>query len=197
MQKVKEFLTGNAFVIIMILIVVCNLFVVGFMQASGESMEPTIHDGSFLIVQKAGYTPVRNDIVVAWNGRYPIVKRVVGLPGETVEITEDGKIMVDGKEYPNYFFVSAYIDNAGYVGREITLGEGEYFLIGDNRQNSKDSRMIGPVNRNKIFGKVIFVFDGDGDSYKENAEEFEKYFTEGTWSTVVGIDGDYETDSAD
>lgn len=165
MGKIKKFILDNLFVIAMIAIACTNLFVVGVMKTEGESMEPTVHEGSFVIVQKACYTPERNDVVVAWPGTYPIIKRVVGMPGETVEVTTDGVVLVNGEEYDDKLNLSAYIDGADYVGKEITLGDNEYFLLGDNRPHSKDSRMIGPVSGKKIVGKVVYIFDGEEDPF--------------------------------
>lgn len=169
MRKVGKFLLDYIFIIIMTCIIVCNLFIVGVMKTSGTSMEPTIHAGSYILVKKFDLQLERNQVVVAWHDTYRIVKRIVGLPGETVEIKEDGTILVNGEEYDNEF-QGAWFDGAMYVGKEITLGEDEYFLMGDNRPNSSDSRMNGPVSRDKITGTVQYVFDGEGDPYVENEE---------------------------
>lgn len=129
---------------------------------SGSSMNPTIEDGDKCVVSKLSYylgDPDRYDIV-AYKQRddgnsYYDIKRVIGLPGETVLI-ENGKIYIDGEELTD-MPVDDYIFTGGLADTGCTLGEDEYFLLGDNLNNSRDSRYvnIGSVTKSEILGKVV------------------------------------------
>jgi signal peptidase I len=128
----------------------------------GSSMSPAISDGSRCRVSKAAYilsSPDRYDIV-AYRQRensdsYYDIKRVIGLPGEKVQIA-DGKIYIDGEELSDVPF-DDYIFTAGLADTELTLGDDEYFLMGDNVNNSADSRYvnIGNISEAEILGKVV------------------------------------------
>lgn len=126
----------------------------------GDSMMPTIENGEKHLVNRLVYRikgPGRYDIIVfrldddSSNSYY--VKRVIGLPGETVQI-RDGKIYVDGKEARTYS--DETILSSGVASEKITLGSDEYFVLGDNYNNSEDSRSasVGNIKRSNIIGKV-------------------------------------------
>lgn len=123
-------------------------------------MMPTIESGEKHLVNRLIYRikgPGRYDIIVfrldddSSNSYY--VKRVIGLPGETVQI-RDGKIYVDGKEARTYS--DETILSSGVASEKITLGSDEYFVLGDNYNNSEDSRSasVGNIKRSNIIGKV-------------------------------------------
>ncbi len=129
----------------------------------GISMEPTLSNGQEILIDRFSYffvSPGRGDVVVFLpngneNSHY-YVKRVVGLPGDTISI-QDGYVMIDGIVYEedgNY----DRMEDAGIAATEITLGEDEYFVLGDNRNNSEDSRSsnVGIVMRNYMIGKAWF-----------------------------------------
>lgn len=130
----------------------------------GSSMNSTLYDGDNLILNKISYRfndPERFDIVVFpfRNGSGDnYIKRVIGLPGETVQIDEEGVIYING-EVLNESYGLEVIKKAGRAaGDGVTLGEGEYFVMGDNRNNSEDSRFneVGIVKRSEILGKTNF-----------------------------------------
>lgn len=142
---------------VLLMLALINTFFIGFVRVSGNSMSPTIPNDSLAIVERMGFDIARNDVVVAMSpDGIPVIKRAVGLPGDTLEITEDGDIYINGEKYDNKY-QSAYYPGAAYVGTEITLGDDEYFLLGDNRYDSRDSRFYGPVSKKKIYGTVINV----------------------------------------
>ena len=129
----------------------------------GDSMNPVMSNGDITLINRFAYnmgTPKRGDVVAFKpNGNdrsYYYIKRIVGLPGETVEI-RDGKIYINDKELEEEYITSE-IDDAGIVDEPIKLGTNEYFVLGDDRQNSEDSRTanIGNVKRSEIEGKVWF-----------------------------------------
>ena len=133
----------------------------------GGSMEPTLQDGDNLIVDKLSYRfddPERFDIIVFpfqyQKGVY-YIKRIIGLPGETVWIDLDGSIYIDSGEGMTMLKESygKEIISPEYIGRAsnpVVLGEDEYFVLGDNRNNSSDSRtdMVGNIKRDDIIGKA-------------------------------------------
>lgn len=122
-------------------------FVIGLSAVSGHSMETAYHNGNVIIVRKAFYSIDRFDIVtVSGIPGGIIVKRVIGLPGETVSIT-GGIVHVDGLPLGG--------ESDRYEGNVWVLGEGEYFVMGDNRNSSYDSRDFGAVSKTDITGKVV------------------------------------------
>ncbi|PIT94673.1 signal peptidase I [Candidatus Falkowbacteria bacterium CG10_big_fil_rev_8_21_14_0_10_39_9] len=165
LRKIFEFL--KIVVISLVIILPIRYFIIQPFYVKGASMEPTFHDHQYLIIDEIGYrfnAPKRGDIVVF---RYPqnpqeyFIKRVISLPGERVEI-RDGNIYLYNDQYPEGFVLdeSAYLaDNIKTydLSEEIvTLRAGEYFVLGDNRNASKDSRSFGAVNESFLTGRVMF-----------------------------------------
>lgn len=121
----------------------------------GSSMEPNFHDGQRLFISRFEYmlgAPARGDVVVIRNPDNPnhpdLIKRVVGLPGETVTI-EFGEVYINGLRIDEPY-VSALPRYSG----SFTLGSDEYFVLGDNRVNSRDSYDFGPIKRDTIVGRA-------------------------------------------
>ena len=150
------------------ILIVCMLavfLVAAFGQrvsTAGDSMAPALRNGDVLLINRAVYrikSPARGDIVAfrqEKNGHFS-VKRIVGLPGETVQISE-GKVLIDGQEMTEDIYVSG-IEYAGEAEQPVELGADEYFVIGDNHTASDDSRLpgIGAVNRDEIYGEAWFI----------------------------------------
>ncbi|MEX1052046.1 MAG: signal peptidase I [Patescibacteria group bacterium] len=142
--------------IILVLGLITHYFFYSALVVRGQSMEPSFHDGQVLAVSKISYqigNPERGDIVAMF---FPgetdkrFIKRVIGLPGETV-VVSDGLVYINGQALPE-----AYLPSGQATVPELTrlLGQDEYFVLGDNRSNSSDSRAWGPVPESFIVGKA-------------------------------------------
>ena len=168
---------GGTLLIALVVAFVVRSFIFEPVRVDGNSMYPTLHDGEFMYVSKLEYgssffgipftgigtyftvggEPERFDVVVCnypnrltSNGaRQNFVKRIVGLPGDTVEI-RSGYLYINNVKYDEPF-LAEYIK---YDFGPRTMAEGEYFVMGDNRNNSNDSRATGPISRDMIVGKV-------------------------------------------
>ena len=158
---IKELLAWLAMIAV---VVAATYLVVTFVgqrtQVSGESMETTLSDGDHLIVDKISYRfrdPERYDIVVfpyrlEENTYY--IKRIIGLPGETVQIV-DGYVYINGVQLDEHYG-NEIMEKPGIAAEPVTLGEDEYFVLGDNRNNSQDSRTasVGVIHRDEILGRA-------------------------------------------
>lgn len=128
---------------------------------SGSSMETTLSDGDNLLVDKISYrfdAPKRFDIIVFPDKLEPeiyYIKRIIGLPGESVRIDEAGMIYIDGEKLSESYGREV-IDSPGLAAVEIKLDEDEYFVLGDNRNDSMDSRdaRIGLIEEDEIIGRA-------------------------------------------
>ncbi|MBQ9155205.1 MAG: signal peptidase I [Eubacterium sp.] len=161
----KELIGDIIYIAVICLVVFLILHYVGQRtEVNGDSMDTTLADGESLIMDKISYRfhdPERFDIVIfpgpEEDGENPyFIKRVIGLPGETVQII-DGKVYIDDEELTTDIYgITDYIEFAGIAESPLTLGEDEYFCLGDNRPVSYDSRYeeVGPVSRSEFIGKI-------------------------------------------
>ncbi len=150
-------------VIALIIIVPFRMFVAEPFVVSGSSMEPNFHDRDYLIVDRLSYetaSPKRGDVIVL---KFPkdtsefFIKRIIGLPGDTVEFS-GGHVIIVNKDYPNGLqlnepYLKSQTETIG-PAQPITLGSGEYYVLGDNRTASSDSRSWGILPADDIVGRV-------------------------------------------
>lgn len=147
----------------LLLALLITTYVAHHTSVEGSSMEPTIQNGSQLIVEQVSYylhEPERYDIIVFPNNQGAnYIKRIIGLPGETIQI-KDGYVYINEKQLEEDNYGNEIIEDAGLAIDKITLKEDEYFILGDNRNGSIDSRRtdIGPVKREQIKGKAWLCF---------------------------------------
>ena len=181
-QNRKRIDFANLFFVIAVLFILSRIFFWGTYKVEGHSMDPTLKGGNHLVAINY-FTPERGDLVTAKEDDRVIIKRVIGLPNDTIEFKND-KLYINGVEqdesYLNsfkeafaedrlheiYSYNQAFqtrvaqmshftLDNEGRSEFKITLKDNEYYLLGDNRPVSKDSREVGTFARNQITGKVI------------------------------------------
>jgi len=136
-------------------------FVAQAFRVQGTSMEPELVDGERIVVNKFVYRfrPIeRGDVVVFWYPRDPsvsFVKRVVGLPGDRVELRE-GELVVNGRPVEEPYLPASYRDRDNHPPTEVR--KGYYFVLGDHRRSSNDSRNWGEVPEKYIYGRAVFRF---------------------------------------
>lgn len=155
----KEVLTFGAIALVVVLPI--RLFVAQPFVVSGSSMEPTFHNGEYLIIDELSYhlgEPQRGDVVVFHYPKDPkkyFIKRIIGLPGETVHV-RPGSVSVTAQDGTETKLGEPYLVNLGNgEDEDVTVGEDEYFVMGDNRPASSDSRMWGLLPRENITGRAF------------------------------------------
>ena len=148
-----------SYVLVIVIAILIKLFVFSPIKVNGTSMSPTLEDGDIMILNEIGYYLNgldRFDIAVANVDGERLIKRVIGLPGEKIEY-RDNKLYVNEKLVVENFNHGATKDfSLSQLDAEVVPRD-SYFLVGDNRGNSKDSRIIGFVHKNKIMGKTSFI----------------------------------------
>jgi len=168
MDRVKDFLcfsvdTIRVVIVSLIIIFVVRSFIIQPFFVNGSSMVPSFEDGDYLIVDELSYElgePQRGEVVIFKYPKDPsqfFIKRVIGLPGETVQI-QNGKITIFNNQHLEGFV----LDESRYLDRKVTtsgsvyqvLGPDEYYVLGDNRAASSDSRVWGVLGRSYIIGKA-------------------------------------------
>ena len=169
LREITEFFRDFMwYIIALIVIIIVVTFIVAFQPVAGNSMNPTLKDGDIVLVSKISYilsSPKRNQIAVLNNNGKSYIKRVIGLPGEKVEYMDDilyinGEPFKEsylGEEVKTYNFL--FIDVCSLEDcPEGVIPEGKYLVMGDNREESDDSRNpeFGLVDKKDLNGKVVF-----------------------------------------
>lgn len=150
-------------IISLIIVIAIRLYVVQHVRVEGTSMEPTLHDGQHLLLEKLSYKfkEIERFDIVVFQPFYDesdtfYVKRVIGLPGETVQI-RDNIIFINDKPLEDIYGADSFTEGKMAESR-IQLGDNDYFVLGDNREVSKDSREedVGLLNKESIIGRVWY-----------------------------------------
>ncbi|MCX6796543.1 MAG: signal peptidase I [Candidatus Falkowbacteria bacterium] len=153
-------------IISLVIIIPVRYFLIQPFYVKGASMEPNFFDSEYLIIDEITYRfhePMRGDIIVF---RYPkepqeyYIKRIIGLPGEEVQIKDGGITIYSSTNPEGSILHENYLDpnlkTNSLTQEKISLSEKEYYVLGDNRNQSKDSRSFGPVDKSFIIGRVLF-----------------------------------------
>lgn len=162
-KQIRAVINTIAYIGFLLLAIVLVLRFVGQRTTvQGVSMEPALSQGDQILVDKLSYRleePERFDIIVFHKGdeSFRYIKRIIALPGEQIRITVEGEIFVNGELLEEYYGREA-MNYRGLAGMELVLGEDEYFVLGDNRNQSEDSRYetVGMVKRKEIVGRAAF-----------------------------------------
>ncbi len=152
-------------VIAIAIVVFIYLFVASPHEVIGRSMEPNFWNAEYLLADKVSYKlhePKRGDVVIfEQTETADYIKRVIGLPGETVEL-RDGKIWINNKQLDETPYldssVYSYGDNFLKEGQPYKIPSGKYFVCGDNRGHSSDSRAFGPIEKSRIKGRAVLIY---------------------------------------
>lgn len=153
MNFIKELLV---YILIIILVVLVRVFLITPVRVDGVSMYPTLENGEILLLNKFDKKYERFDIVVFNYSGSKLIKRIIGLPGEHIKFVNN-ELYVNGKVVKDVEKIESTLD---YDIKQLDydkIPENMYFLVGDNRSNSTDSRLIGPISENEIVGKVDVV----------------------------------------
>lgn len=152
--------TVKILVIAFVIVLPIRFFIIQPFYVKGASMEPNFYDHEYLIIDEISYRfkePQRGDIIVF---RYPadpqehFIKRIIGLPGEKIEI-KSGRVYLNDQLLDESKYLSPTVNTPTFKDGSVTLAKDEYFVMGDNREASKDSRAFGPVKRSFFTGRVL------------------------------------------
>ena len=151
MKIIKEIIP---YIVIIIAVVFIRSFIITPVMVDGKSMYPTLDNKDIVLLKKINKTINRNDIVVLKYKNEKLIKRVIGLPGETIKY-ESGKLYINGEKANDAF--AAITDDFDMSSMENNkIPKNYYLVLGDNRNNSTDSRKIGFINIDDIQGTVVF-----------------------------------------
>ena len=165
LKAIKDFLLGDNIIVFYVRQIIIGLLIVAFLNTyifmtcvvDGTSMYPLLKEGQkcFSFIFTRNISIERFDIIVAkvYDDDHLYVKRVIGMPNETISY-RNNRLYVNGEYYKEDFLQDGVETN----DFEVTLGQDEYYLLGDNRASSSDSRYFGPVNKSDILSSHIFVF---------------------------------------
>ena len=167
-------------VAVFVVAIIIRYFVFQPFIVDGSSMEPNFHNNEYIIVQKISYyvsTPHRGDVVVL---KYPndtsidYIKRIIGLPGETIKIL-NGNVYINGKLLNEPYLTAGQkttIDGSLTVPYQVTLESGQYFVMGDNRDHSADSREGWVLPKDDIIGRASIVLYPTQDFHSVSAIKY-------------------------
>jgi signal peptidase I len=160
-----DFLQG--IVVILAIMVMIYLFIMSPQEINGQSMDPTFHNAEYILTNKIEYkitNPKRGDIVIFKSPRdkdIDYIKRIIGLPGDIVRISNNS-FYINGKKLDEsqYIKPEVYLYGGTFLpeNQDFAVPEGKYFVIGDNRPHSSDSREFGPIGKEDFIGQAFFRY---------------------------------------
>ncbi len=163
MKEVKKlFKELLPYIIVVVLVILVKAFIIMPVQVSGNSMYPTLHNKDIMLLEKVSvkFSDIkRGDIIVARHEKTKIIKRVIGLPGDNLYV-KDNTLYINDKKYEEDYLMDGLItDDFTLLGTAnvVKIPKGKYFVMGDNREDSLDSRIFGLVDQNNIEGKAFFT----------------------------------------
>ena len=157
MNKTLKTILEYSFIIVIVVII--RLFIITPIEVNGSSMEKTLYDNDIMLLNIIGYKTTgikRFDIVVIKYGNDHLIKRVIGLPGEKIEFIND-KLYIDGEHTEDVVSAKTGDYSTTLLKSDGIIPENKYFVLGDNRGSSADSRIIGFIDGNDILGKTSFI----------------------------------------
>ncbi len=163
-KNVGKIVRGWVIALVLVAAIIFSLFyfVLHIITVQGSSMSPTLEQGDRVVISGLLYKPQQGDIIVTSDNnalKKKLIKRIIATDGQTVEIDVQGSVVVDGVVIEEKYLAEP-TKSAGDMSYPVTLGEGEVFVLGDNREHSLDSRQasIGVINESDIEGRVLFRF---------------------------------------
>lgn len=131
-------------------------------RVTGHSMAPTMPEGTPFLVRRPRKRALTRGRIVTFDAGTPMVKRIIGCPGDVVEL-RGRSVFVNGRQLLELYIIPP---NEDYDAEQTTLCAGEYYVLGDNRPNSVDSRFFGPIRRSEITGVMMFSIRRKGDKHE-------------------------------
>lgn len=153
----KKKISQEAFLLLSVCLITLFISLMMIVVVEGNSMNPSLFPGDMLLVLKNPKQYTSNDVVLVKKKAVDRIwiKRIIGVPGDEIMITEDGRVLCNGKEEKEGYGITKPGNELRYL---IKLEREEYFVMGDNRENSADSRTFGVIKRNELKGKAILLF---------------------------------------
>lgn len=159
LRGIKEFFKDTfKYIVVAVAVFLLFVFVIGLQQVVGPSMTPTLNEGSVIVVNKLSKNVKRGTIIILSEGEKYMVKRVIGLPGERIEY-KNNILYINGIQYTEDYLNDTVVTedfSLEAIGYSI-IPEGMYFVLGDNREDSSDSRDYGLITKKQIIGKPLIT----------------------------------------
>ena len=141
--------------IVIIIVLLIKTYVVTLARVDGTSMNNTLNNSDILVLNEISKDYKRFDIIVFQNGQDKLIKRIIGLPGETIEL-KDNVLYINDEVVEQSFLDEGNLSESTGTYPKTYIPRGYYYVMGDNRKSSFDSRYFGPISEDKIIGKIAF-----------------------------------------
>ena len=144
-------------IVSLVVVIPIRLYISSPFAVAGEAMSPTYNNGDYLLINKFDKNFARGDVVIFRTEKQPssfLIKRIIGLPSEKVDI-QGGKVLINGQVLNESYYNGETVPDSS-----VTLNQDQYFVLGDNRTKSFDSRSFGPITKSSIQGKIFYKVSG-------------------------------------